>query len=285
MKVGVIGPIIQDVNIYGNQKIEQAGGVTFYSGCALDSLGVDVTIFGSCGETVPEFPESFKGNIIHLLKQGTTTHTNITPENEPDKRYDQAIVYDNSILPQDISTSDLDDLDHIVLGPMFHSQIGLELVKKLNGTPVSLAPQGMIRYIEGQNTYPQSGEFIRKFNQDVYEILPYVDNVFLDANELVIISGKQQTDKGAAKLLDSGAKTIIVAQGQKGSLIYTNSQKIQVPAFPVEVINPIGAGDSYMAGYIAAEQQHYKDLENRGKFAARCFKISSKFWPIQRYSR
>ena len=101
----------------------------------------------------------------------------------------------------------------------------------------------------------------------------------------MIISGKQQTDKGAAKLLDSGAKTIIVTQGQKGSLIYTNSQKIQVPAFPVEVINPIGAGDSYMAGYIAAEQQHYKDLENRGKFAARCFKISSKFWPIQRYSR
>ncbi len=58
----------------------------------------------------------------------------------------------------------------------------------------------------------------------------------------------QEAIKGIMKL---GVKTLIVKRGEKGSSVYTNDGKvIDVPGFPVEVVNILGAGDAFASGLI-----------------------------------
>ena len=49
MKVAVIGPICKDEVVIKGKTYSQLGGVTYYTGHALASLGVDTTIIGSFG--------------------------------------------------------------------------------------------------------------------------------------------------------------------------------------------------------------------------------------------
>ena len=56
----------------------------------------------------------------------------------------------------------------------------------------------------------------------------------------------------AKRLLDSGTKLFIVTQGGSGATAWTSSQKVSVAAEQVEVVDTIGAGDTFNAGVIAA---------------------------------
>ncbi len=51
--------------------------------------------------------------------------------------------------------------------------------------------------------------------------------------------------------LRNSVEILVVTQGERGSHIYTNGERIDVPAFPPdEIKDPTGAGDSYRAGLI-----------------------------------
>jgi adenosine kinase len=53
-------------------------------------------------------------------------------------------------------------------------------------------------------------------------------------------------------------ETIVVTQGEKGWLIHTNDQEINIPpAIPNLVAEPTGAGDAYRAGLIAGMMRDY----------------------------
>lgn len=52
-------------------------------------------------------------------------------------------------------------------------------------------------------------------------------------------------------ILNAGAKVLIVKKGSKGVTIYTKtSEPVEVPGFPVEVLNVLGAGDAFASGFI-----------------------------------
>ena len=56
----------------------------------------------------------------------------------------------------------------------------------------------------------------------------------------------------------SKVETVIVTQGEEGSLIYTDNQKIDIPAAtPNRVAEPTGAGDAFRAGIIAGMMRGY----------------------------
>jgi adenosine kinase len=53
-------------------------------------------------------------------------------------------------------------------------------------------------------------------------------------------------------------ETVIITQGEKGSLIYSGGKEIDIPpAVPTRVAEPTGAGDSYRAGIIAGMMRGY----------------------------
>jgi len=58
-------------------------------------------------------------------------------------------------------------------------------------------------------------------------------------------------DEAIKGILKTGVETLIVKRGVKGSSVYLkDGTVIVVPGFPVEVVNILGAGDAFAAGFI-----------------------------------
>ncbi len=58
-------------------------------------------------------------------------------------------------------------------------------------------------------------------------------------------------DEAIEQILASGVETLIVKSGSKGVRIFeSNGSKQEVPGFPVEVLNVLGAGDAFASGFI-----------------------------------
>jgi 5-dehydro-2-deoxygluconokinase len=57
--------------------------------------------------------------------------------------------------------------------------------------------------------------------------------------------GESDPERAASALLDRGVDLAIVKQGPKGVLARTREERVEVRPFPVDVINGLGAGDSF----------------------------------------
>ena len=56
----------------------------------------------------------------------------------------------------------------------------------------------------------------------------------------------------AARCLDLGASTVVVKLGADGASLHTGETTCHATAFPVEVVDTVGAGDGFAAGFISA---------------------------------
>jgi 5-dehydro-2-deoxygluconokinase len=57
--------------------------------------------------------------------------------------------------------------------------------------------------------------------------------------------GEREPARAAAALLDHGIELAIVKRGPKGVMAATRDETVEVPPFPVEVVNGLGAGDGF----------------------------------------
>jgi 2-dehydro-3-deoxygluconokinase len=74
------------------------------------------------------------------------------------------------------------------------------------------------------------------------------DLVFASADELAVVDA----DADPERLLADGVHTVVVTDGSKGAYSVTAAGVVRQPAFPVRVVDPVGAGDAFVAGYLAA---------------------------------
>ena len=59
-------------------------------------------------------------------------------------------------------------------------------------------------------------------------------------------------DTAARKLLDLGIETVIVTRGREGASAYTAHGRLNIPAYPVQSIDTVGAGDTFTAALATA---------------------------------
>lgn len=64
-------------------------------------------------------------------------------------------------------------------------------------------------------------------------------------DECEVAVGESDPDRAAEALLDKGIELAIVKQGPKGVLARTRDERVEVAAFPVKVVNGLGAGDAF----------------------------------------
>ncbi len=74
----------------------------------------------------------------------------------------------------------------------------------------------------------------------------------------------------ARALASSGASIVIYKMGELGSITITPDEEFKTPVFPVSALKPVGAGDSFMGGFIASLANGYslKDAVMRGSACA-----------------
>jgi len=63
--------------------------------------------------------------------------------------------------------------------------------------------------------------------------------------ECEVAVGESDPDRAAAALLDKGIELAIVKLGPEGVLARTRDERVEAAAFPVEVVNGLGAGDAF----------------------------------------
>lgn len=81
-------------------------------------------------------------------------------------------------------------------------------------------------------------------------LLAMSDIVFIGMDEAELLTG-EMTPRGAVKALRSrGASWIGVKLGAEGAYVADRDSELAIPAYPVKVVDTIGAGDAFNAGFL-----------------------------------
>ncbi len=81
--------------------------------------------------------------------------------------------------------------------------------------------------------------------REVGRALEHVTVAVGNREECEIAVGETDPLRAADALLDRGVELAIVKQGPKGVLARTREETVEVPRYPVDVVNGLGAGDGF----------------------------------------
>ena len=79
----------------------------------------------------------------------------------------------------------------------------------------------------------------------VGKALEHVTVAVGNREECEVAVGETDPQRAADALLERGVELAVVKQGPKGVLAATRDERVEVPPFPVEVVNGLGAGDAF----------------------------------------
>ena len=82
-------------------------------------------------------------------------------------------------------------------------------------------------------------------------LLPLIDVLFVGDEELSALWG-WETDAALELLSKAGPDEVVIKLGAQGCAALINCERLTSPGFPARLIDPIGAGDAFAAGYLAA---------------------------------
>jgi 2-dehydro-3-deoxygluconokinase len=83
------------------------------------------------------------------------------------------------------------------------------------------------------------------------DIARRADWIFPGLSEGTILTGYTTPEDVAKFYLDQGVKLVVVKVGTQGSSVFTASERYDLPAFTVQVVDTVGAGDGFAVGIIS----------------------------------
>ena len=90
-----------------------------------------------------------------------------------------------------------------------------------------------------------AGEFYR-------EVMPSVDVVFAGEDEAAIATGERANAEELARALcELGATNVVIKRGEHGALAFVDGVVHSCDAVRISVVDTVGAGDAFVAGYLA----------------------------------
>lgn len=108
-----------------------------------------------------------------------------------------------------------------------------------------------------------------------FDELLSVTNIFLpNEAEAKSLTGAENVEEAASRL-KSKVEAFAIKLGKDGALGIRNQEKVRVPSIPVKVVDTVGAGDSFDAGFIYGYLQGWT-LEKTLRVAAICGALSTQ---------
>jgi len=101
---------------------------------------------------------------------------------------------------------------------------------------------------------------------DLEPCLKHLNVLFLNEDEARMVTGSSKPATAARIVLDKGVEIAVMKLGARGCAIYTSDQEIICPAFAVDVKDTTGAGDCFVAGFLASMVRK-ASLAEAGNFA------------------
>jgi sugar/nucleoside kinase (ribokinase family) len=148
-------------------------------------------------------------------------------------------IFDLSL--QDLDFSYLTDSKHFHLSS-FYLQRGLrprvgELFRRLKAEGLTISLD--------TNDDPDD-----RWESDLMDVLRYVDVLLPNAREARLITGIDDLEAAVARLAER-VPLVVVKLGKEGALAQRGSERFQRPAVKVNFVDPVGAGDSFDAGFLS----------------------------------
>lgn len=108
----------------------------------------------------------------------------------------------------------------------------------------------------------------RDYTAYIKEIALQSEIVMLGADEAEVLFGTRNETVVFDKLFQNGnARYVAIKDGGSGAFVSDGARMIKIEPYPCKVLEPIGAGDGFNAGFLAGVLEE-KDLELCGKMGA-----------------
>jgi 2-dehydro-3-deoxygluconokinase len=85
------------------------------------------------------------------------------------------------------------------------------------------------------------------------EMAALADVIFAGEEELALLGAEPDPLVIARRLVAGRTEQVVIKRGSGGATTVTGEETWTEPAIPVRAIDPVGAGDAFVAGYLAAE--------------------------------
>lgn len=149
-----------------------------------------------------------------------------------------------------------------LLGSLLADDFPLSLIRELHalGTIV-VDVQGYLREVVGEEVHATDWP-------EKVEALRYVDILKTNEHEMEVLTGHANPLLAARQLAAWGVKEVLLTMGDKGSIIYSEGEAVQIPAYkPEPLVDATGCGDTYTTAYLLRRAQG-ASLYDAGCFAA-----------------
>lgn len=101
--------------------------------------------------------------------------------------------------------------------------------------------------------FDEDGNLPETFLDTIWQAISLSDFVFGSGEEEIVHLTSASSFEAAAQALAEDKRTVIIRLGAQGAMAVAAGQDpVTVPAFPVKVVDTLGAGDAFNAGFIAA---------------------------------
>ena len=155
------------------------------------------------------------------------------------------LFYRSPTAPDLTITAEELDLDAIARVPMLWTT-GTALSEE----PSRSASFAALRAARGRTVHdldhrPMFWSSTRAARDAAREALGYAKVAVGNIDEVEMATGTREPDAAAEAILALGPELAIVKQGPRGTLARTKTERVEVPAMRIEVVNGLGAGDAF----------------------------------------
>ena len=119
------------------------------------------------------------------------------------------------------------------------------MIKNRDQRVISLDPNIRPTLVNGESEYRARLE----------RMLALSDIIKISKEDLDWLAPGTRFEDVAQRWLSAGAGIVILTDGEAGSRCLTNSLDVHMAAFPVEMVDTVGAGDTFNAGVLAGLRQ------------------------------
>jgi len=107
--------------------------------------------------------------------------------------------------------------------------------------------------------------------REIQPFLSYLDLIVGTEEEIMIAGGEQTLEKSLSAIGNQSSATVVLKLGADGCMVYSEDSSLPVSArsFKIEVLNVLGAGDSFMSGFLRGWLRN-ESLENCALYGNAC---------------
>jgi len=240
LKLVIVGSVALDAVETPYGKVERVlGGSAVYTSMASQNF-CESGVVGVVGNDFPEeHIELLKDHGICLeglqKKEGRTffwkgIYNNLNCAETLDTQLNVFAEF-NPIIPEKYQ-----NCDFLFLGNI-DPTLQLQVLDQVNN-PILTAMDTMNFWITGKR-------------DKLMEVIKRIDVLFINEDEIRMLTEEQSIMKAAKIALDFGPKLVVIKRGEYGAFAYGEDFLFFSPVFPIiDVIDPTGAGDSFAGGFM-----------------------------------